>query len=163
MLEDYASSVTRGNTLLTPSLRAWEVGLYVQDDWRLKPNLTLNLGLRWDLYTPFTAANGDFANFDPKLGLLISPNLPGVQKSNATLGVTDDYTDFAPRVGFEYEFKPGMVFRGGYGIGYYPGNDASGALMRNAPGTFNFGCGNTDLHHRRRMHRSVPGGGRVGL
>ena len=143
MLEDYASSVTRGNTLLTPSLRAWEVGLYVQDDWRLKPNLTLNLGLRWDLYTPFTAANGDFANFDPKLGLLISPNLPGVQKSNATLGVTDDYTDFAPRVGFEYEFKPGMVFRGGYGIGYYPGNDASGALMRNAPGTFNFGCGNT--------------------
>ena len=76
-------------------------------------------------------------------GLLISPNLPGIQKSNATVGVTDDYTDFAPRVGFEYEFKPGMVFRGGYGIGYYPGNDASGALMRNAPGTFSFGCGNT--------------------
>ena len=143
LLEDYASAVTRGNTLLTPSLRAWEVGLYVQDDWRVKPNLTLNLGLRWDFYTPFTAANGDFANFDPKLGLLISPNLPGIQKSNATVGVTDDYTDFAPRVGFEYQFKPGLVFRGGYGIGYYPGNDASGALMRNAPGTFNFGCGNT--------------------
>lgn len=141
MLMDYASTVTRVETIKTPSLRAWEYAGFVQDDWRVRPNLTLNLGVRWDLYTPFTAQNGAIENFNPALGLEIGPNLPGAQKSNATVGVTNDLTDFAPRLGFAFTVEPGLVVRGGYGLGYFPGNDASGALMRNAPYTFNFGCG----------------------
>jgi hypothetical protein len=146
MLSDYATTVTRVETIQTPLLRAWEYALFAQDDWRVRSNLTLNLGLRWDLYTPFTAKNGAIENFDPRLGLEIGPNLPGSQKSNATVGVTNDFTDFAPRLGFAYTYRPGLVVRGGYGIGYFPGNDASGALMRNAPYTFNFGCGTTFNH-----------------
>ena len=143
MLMDYTSSATRNETITAPSLRSWEPSVYAQDDWRVRPNLTLNLGVRWDIYTPFTSANNALVNFNESLGLLVGPGLPGVQKSDATGGVTTDYTDFAPRIGMAYTVKSGLVVRAGYGISYYPGNDASGALMKNAPYTFSFGCGNT--------------------
>jgi hypothetical protein len=69
--------------------------------------------------------------------------LPGSQKSNATGGITTDYGDVAPRLGFAYTTRPGTVVRGGYGLTFYPGNSTSGAFMKNAPYSFNFGCGDT--------------------
>ena len=141
LLTDQAANVTRSYTVDTPAFRSWEDSVYAQDDWRILPNLTLNLGIRYDIYTPFTAANGAFSNFDPSLNLLIGPNLPGIQKSSATAGVKTDYGDVAPRLGFAYTLGPGLVVRGGYGITFFPGNSTSGAFMKNAPFTFSFGCG----------------------
>jgi outer membrane receptor protein involved in Fe transport len=143
LLTDQTANVTRNYTVDTPAFRAWEDGFYVQDDWRVIPNLTLNLGVRYDIYTPFTTANGAFSNFDPSLGLLVGPTLPGAQKSGATAGVKTDYGDVAPRLGFAYTVRPGLVVRGGYGLTFFPGNSTSGAFMKNAPFTFSFGCGTT--------------------
>jgi Carboxypeptidase regulatory-like domain len=141
LLTGQAATVTRGNTLISPNLRAWEPSAYAQDDWRAKRWLTLNLGIRYDIFTPFTAANGAFSNFDPALGLLISPALPGLQHSGPTVGVKTDYKDVAPRIGFAATVGKGTVVRGGFGMSFFPGSYASGAAMRNAPFTFNFSCG----------------------
>lgn len=143
LLTGQATSVTRGYTVITPAFRSWEEGFYVQDDWRAKPNLTLNLGVRYDIYTPFTAANDAFTNFDPATKLLVGPGLPGSQKSSPTGDIKTDYGDVAPRLGFAYTLHPNTVLRGGYGLTFYPGNSTSGAFMKNAPYSFNFSCGDT--------------------
>jgi hypothetical protein len=141
LLEGNAASVTRGNTLVSPNLRGWEPSAYVQDDWRAKRWLTLNLGVRYDIFTPFSAENGAFSNFDPAIGLLISPALPGIQHSSPTAGVKTDYKDIAPRIGFAATVGKGLVVRGGFGMSFFPGSYASGAAMRNAPFAFNYTCG----------------------
>ncbi len=141
LLTDQAAEVQRTYTVEAPRIRTWESALFVQDDWRTTRKLTLNLGVRYDVYTPFTAANGAFTNFDPSLQLLIGPNLTGAQKSNATLGIKTDYGDVAPRLGFAYSAAPGLVLRGGYGVTFFPGNLTAGAEMKNAPYTFQFQCG----------------------
>jgi outer membrane receptor protein involved in Fe transport len=53
--------------------RFWEPAVYVQDDWRAKPWLTLNLGLRWDHFSPITAAQGERSNFDPVQAAACTP------------------------------------------------------------------------------------------
>jgi Carboxypeptidase regulatory-like domain/TonB dependent receptor len=80
------------------------VGLYAQDDWKIRPNLTLNLGIRWDYFS-----NQNDKNFTGILGLLAPP---GSRKS--------DKKDFSPRVGFAWDpFNKGkFLVRGGYGIYY---------------------------------------------
>src|SRR5579863_6019546 len=90
MLSDYASQVQRSNTLVIADFRSWEMGFYAQDDYRLKPNITLNLGARYDVYTTFTSTNYGFSNFNPATGLLYGPGLPGAQQSNSTAGVKTD-------------------------------------------------------------------------
>jgi len=141
LLSDYTSEVQRSYTLVIADFRSWELGYYLQDDWRLKPNLTLNLGARYDIYTPFTSANYGFSNFDPGIGLLYGPGLPGAQQSNSTAGVQTDYSNLAPRLGFDWTVKPSWVVRGGFGITFFPENTASGSFMRNAPYSFSYHCG----------------------
>ena len=143
LLTGQATSVTRGYTVDSPAFRSWEEGYFAQDDWRVRPNLTLNLGVRYDIYTPFTAANNAFTNFDPSTQLLVGPGLPGSQKSSPTGDITTDYGDFAPRIGFAYTVRPNTVLRGGYGLTFYPGNATSEAFMKNAPYSFNYSCGDT--------------------
>jgi outer membrane receptor protein involved in Fe transport len=143
LLNGLTTQVTRGYTVNSPEFRSWEPSLYVQDDWRVKPNLTLNLGVRYDVYTPFTAVNNAFTNFNFATDLLYGPGLPGNQKSNATGGINTDYGDVAPRLGFDYTVARGLVVRGGYGITFFPGNATSGSFMKNAPFSFNFSCGDT--------------------
>ena len=104
----------RDNILTEAGARAWESGTYVQDDWRVTPTLTLNLGLRYDIYTPFTEVHGKSANFDYQtLSLITSQQDPHV-------GVGTSRTNFAPRLGFAKTLTPKTVLRGGYGISYYP-------------------------------------------
>lgn len=143
LLNGLATQVSRGYTVDSPDFRSWEPSIYAQDDWRVKENLTVNLGVRYDIYTPFTATNNAFTNFNFATGLLYGPGLPGAQKSNATGGVNTDFGDVAPRLGFAYTVRPGLVVRGGYGITFFPGNATSGSFMKNAPYSFNFSCGDT--------------------
>jgi hypothetical protein len=140
LLTGQAQSVTRAYQVVTPDGRGWENGAYAQDDWRVRPGLTLNLGVRYDVYTPYTTTNGAFTNFDPSLNLMIGPTLPGIQKSNATGGIKTDYGDLAPRLGVEYAVRNGLVVRGGYGLTFFP---TPSTFMKNAPFSFNFSCGDT--------------------
>jgi hypothetical protein len=142
LLSDYSTQVQRAYTLIVADFRSWELGYYVQDDYRVRPDLTLNLGVRYDIYTPYTSANYGFSNWDPTLGLLYGPGLPGPQQSSATAGILTDYSNLAPRLGFAWTARPGLVVRGGFGITFFPENTASGSFMRNAPYSFSFACGN---------------------
>jgi hypothetical protein len=118
-------------------------GFFAQDDFRVSPTLTLNLGLRYELATPPVEKYGRLANFVPELGKLIissDKTIPDLQQAVTSAGLTGlvalardvglpqsmiytAYKCFAPRFGFAWRPSGGVrtVVRGGYGI-YYGSN-----------------------------------------
>ena len=101
--------------------------LYIQDDWKVLPKLTLNLGLRWDLQMPFKENSGQFSGFDE---LLNNPGISGnyrgalefygtAQGANGRLRVGDPtWGNFGPRLGLAYQITDKLVFRAGAGVQY---------------------------------------------
>jgi hypothetical protein len=95
---------------------------FVQDDWRVTNNLTLNLGLAWSLTTPITEAEGRQANFNFNTGqYLVAGPLSGCSgciRSGGNVGVQFDKTAFEPRIGIAW--KPwgsqNTAVRAGYAI-----------------------------------------------
>jgi hypothetical protein len=96
--------------------RKKEYGAYFQDAYKATKRLTLDLGVRYDLYMPATEAFNRLSNFVPSTLSFLLPGKNGV--SNSTLAANP--TDFSPHVGFAYQAtKDGKtVIRGGYAIGY---------------------------------------------
>jgi len=89
------------------------IGGFIQDAWRVRPDFTLNLGLRYDVTLPITERHDLLANFDPVQGMV----QVGQQISSP---YNTDYKNFAPRVGFDYDLggKGKTVIRAGAGIIY---------------------------------------------
>lgn len=142
----------------------WEHGYYFQDAWKATSRLTLNLGLRYDLITPFVDANDLIANFDPnftnpatgQLGRFVIPSTKTLKyldtriisfgyvlAKDSGLGVGRgtvrmDKTDFSPHVGLAYRLGAKSVIRGGYGI-YIPTSAAQGIRDPIATNPFNQG------------------------
>jgi len=108
--------------------RFWEPALYVQDDWHAKSWLTLNLGLRWDHFSPITAAQGERSNFDPVLAAACTPSNCNPFRVGATAGVKSYWTNFEPRFGFAVTPRAGFVVRGGFGMSRYAQDYASGSM-----------------------------------
>jgi Carboxypeptidase regulatory-like domain len=108
--------------------RFWEPALYIQDDWRARPWLTLNLGLRWDHFSPITAAQGERSNFDPVLAAACTPASCNPFRVGATAGVKSYWTNFEPRFGFAATPRPTFVVRGGFGMSRYAQDYASGSM-----------------------------------
>ena len=93
---------------------SWENAIFAQTDWRVNPNLTLNLGLRWDVYTPYYEEDDKLANYDPVTQQLVLPGQNGVPRST----IDTDMNNFGPRLGFNYLLNDKTALRGGYGIFY---------------------------------------------
>ena len=152
---------------------------YFQDDWKMTPKLTVNLGVRWDYFGPINETNGGQANFVPTplpaVGLG-NPTfiVPASGKDNRTLstnstcagvgcyglvdllaadGITLDVTNrygqgllqtqktnFAPRVGVNYQITPKLVARSGFGIFYnsFENQGYGPNIGENYPFVFNF-------------------------
>lgn len=98
--------------------------MFVQDDYKIRPNLTLNLGLRYQIQLGWKDAKNDQATFDPTINNPIT-NTPGAIwfAANKTNGRTalqqNKYSVVLPRVGFAYTPHPDVAFRGGFGVYSY--------------------------------------------
>ena len=128
-LQGQPDEITRQVNAKRQYFRFWEPNIYVQDDWHAKSWLTLNLGLRWDHFSPITAAQGERSNFDPALAgaCATNPNCNPFQ-IGATAGVKSYWTNFEPRFGFAVTPRTGFVVRGGFGISRFTQDYASGAM-----------------------------------
>lgn len=132
----YPSTVRRSHSLIHPHYRTIEPSVYVQDDWRATSRLTLNLGMRYDVFTPYTEADNQLANFDRAAAAIVVAGRNGVSRS---AGVSTDYSNFAPRAGFAATLPGDVVLRGGAGLAFFPGNYMSQSLMKNPPFVSTYG------------------------
>jgi hypothetical protein len=128
----YPTATVHDYTFNWPGERGLEVGIYFADDWRATKKLTLNFGLRWDYYTPFSEVANRWANFNIVTGNIDIAGQKGVDQN---AGVQPYHKNFGPRFGFAYQLLSHTVIRGGYGIFYNPaGNEGSSLrLFRNPP------------------------------
>lgn len=132
---------------LTGDIRYHYFAGYLQDDWRATDRLTLNLGMRYELFTQPSERSGNQANLllpDYRL-IYVGNNVPSVIPAAFTTtipaGVSAsslmrlDTNNVAPRLGFAYKLAPTTVLRGGAGIFYgdHPTVGASGRLPANPP------------------------------
>jgi hypothetical protein len=138
----------------------WEQGYFFQDDWKFNSRLTLNLGLRYEVVTPYVDKHDIMLNFDPTfnnhtgrfivpsnqtlqyLDPIIGATLPVVTAAQSGLGigrglVRTDKNNFAPRAGAAFRLSDKSVVRGGYGL-YFPTSAAQGIRDPLATNSFNF-------------------------
>ncbi len=117
--------------------RLWSTSFYVQDDWKARDSLTLNIGLRYDFMTPSLEADNRLANFDPNgSGRLVFAS-EGSLADRAL--VNPDKNNFAPRIGAVYRISDRTILRGGYGV-FFNQFDRIGSedqLALNPPGLRN--------------------------
>ena len=124
------SQVNLGNNFVS-NLRQQVHGLYLQDDWRVTPKLTVNVGLRWEFATPLYDRDNNWSDFDPSTNTMVRAT--GGSLYNRSLS-HPNYTDFQPRLGLAYNITPKTVVRAGYGISYDFFNRPGSALEGiNAP------------------------------
>jgi hypothetical protein len=117
-------------------LRQSAYGAFVQDEWRVRPNLTLNVGLRYDDWEPYTEKYGRMANLDLAPGFtaaaVVTPGATGPWMGVAPAGlIKPDRNNFSPRLGFSWRpfNKRRTVVRGGYSL-FYDGSTYSRAPSR---------------------------------
>lgn len=118
--------------------------IYALDDFKVTSKLTLNLGLRYELFTTIKEANSNQATFDFNSLSLIAPSGRNRQltptlgteltiQNNGTNGlISPDLNNFAPRVGLAYQISDKLVLRAGYGIFY--GGQENGPFSNPSPG-----------------------------
>ncbi|WP_348267100.1 TonB-dependent receptor [Edaphobacter paludis] len=109
----------------------WETGYFAQDDWKVTPRLTLNLGLRYDLFTFPYEVNNNQSDFDLATQTLQVAGANGISRSI----VHTNFKNFAPRVGFAYDLtgEGKTVLRGGYGIYYFLDRGGVGKQLSSNP------------------------------
>jgi hypothetical protein len=161
-----ANTVSYVNQFRPPmDVHNWEQGYFVQDDFKIHPRLTLNLGLRYEIVTPFTENNDLMVNFDPdfagngKRGRYVVPSqktLAYVDPRYIAYGVVTadkldlprslvrtDYGNIAPRIGVAWRVTDKIVLRGGYGL-FYPTSAAQGIRDPLATNSFQVGLTKTN-------------------
>ena len=138
-------------------------GAYVQDDWKILPSLTLNVGMRYEIQGAPYEEYGQMTSYDPKVGMVLLggasalPNWQSIVAANGLSGyvglastygvpsalVRNNYDNFAPRVGFAWRpFKDSKtVIRSGYGV-FYTGSRLS-AMRTDLAGGFPFSLSQT--------------------
>lgn len=139
-LATFLLGIASGSVTPSPylSLQNLYYATYIQDDWKISPKLTLNLGLRWEVERPRTERYNQLTNFDysakppltaPGLNLRGALSFVGVGGTSRYQAETE-WDNFSPRVGFAYQVTVKTVMRGGAGLFYAPTTGGS------APGDF---------------------------
>ena len=156
LLAGFMNSYSKGPPYGMVGTRSWENGFFAQDDWRVTPRLALNLGLRYDMLTWPVEEYDRQSNFDLTTGALVVAGSNGSLRSS----ISNDYHDFAPRLGFAYQLTGDSktVLRGGFGVFYFlDRGGVSNQLAQNPP----FG-GETSVNYfqgyRIALSGALPGG-----
>lgn len=149
------TSVTRVDPYPTQYNRFWDAALFVQDDWKIAPRLTLNYGLRYEYNGPVHALDNNLYSFDLASGAVVVPNDQSRSlfspyfptnipiKTASELGLPDslrraDKNDFAPRLGFSYQADKNAktIVRGGWGMYYGHYSAAVAGFVSSGPYSF---------------------------
>jgi hypothetical protein len=117
----------------TTGIRGTDFGLYVQDDWKVTRRLTLNLGLRYDLFPGYVEVNDRMSNLDVERGVVILAGQNGAARNF----IDTDRNNWGPRIGFAWALneKANTVLRGGYGLAYMNFNNSISFAGLNPPYT----------------------------
>jgi len=97
--------------------REWQFGWYARDRWQVGRNLTLNLGLRYELYPLVTRATNGLGRYDLATNQILIGGLGGNPED---MGITVSHKMLAPRLGLAWRVGGATVLRAGYGISYDP-------------------------------------------
>jgi hypothetical protein len=106
---------------------SWQFAGFVQDNWKVTPKLTLNLGVRYDLNTPRTERFNRGSYWDPNATSPLAGQVPGFPDLTGAVAFINenqrhyfsyDKNNLAPRFGLAYQLTPKTVLRGGYGLFY---------------------------------------------
>jgi hypothetical protein len=119
-----------GRDLITdiePGTRHWAVFSYLHDKWQVTPNVTLDLGIRHEYYTPLVGltGRGGLANYDPSNNTI---RVSGYSQVPENLGVESYWANFNPRTGISWRLDQQTVIRAGYGASTIPWPDNSYAF-----------------------------------
>ena len=121
-----------------PQIRYGYHAGYFQDNWRIKSNLTLNLGMRYEVPVGFHMANFQFSAMDPTLANSAAGGRPGAMvfagpgpgRTGEKRFYPTDFSNIGPRFGFAYQMASKTVIRGGFGIYYQTlGNGGCGCTL----------------------------------
>lgn len=140
-LGGYSYDATVGDVVGRTGQRQYRNAYFAQDDYKILPNLTFNIGLRYEYDQPIYEVNNKQANINLATGVVeYAGSIPaGNTFSNATVCPTracysGTYANFMPRIGFSYQPRQKLVVRGGYGITtYLEGTGANLRLTQNPP------------------------------
>ncbi len=102
-----------------PGTKHWAIFLFVQDKWQARSNVTIDLGLRWEYYTPLEGleGKGSLANYDPTIHAI---RVAGYGDLDNALNVEKNFKNFNPRTGISWRLNQLTVVRAGYGAGTIP-------------------------------------------
>ena len=119
-LLDWPNGVTRDLKVIDePGTQHSAVFLFMQDKWQARPNLTIDLGLRWEYYTPLTGLEGagSLSNYDPATNTL---RVVRLRHTNESVNVKSTFSNFNPRTGVSWRLNEETVLRAGYGASTIP-------------------------------------------
>lgn len=131
--------------------RQWRVGAYFQDDWKIMPKLTLNLGLRYEFDQPWYEAHNKTANIIFQGGQAVVEYahsvpvgaVPGSIVCPTHACYNANWKQFMPRIGFAYQVSPRAVVRGGYAATSFLEGDNFNQRLTSSPPFVTFSAANT--------------------
>ncbi len=130
----YASSGSASSPALVAGTQ-WYPAVYFNDDWRVTPKLTLNLGVRWEYVAPWTERFDRLSYFNPTMnnsvlgaaGMNVPGNISLVNTGNDPYrsNILPNWKQYSPRAGVAYQIAQKTVFHAGYGIFWLPNDVGS--------------------------------------
>ena len=118
VLFDVPYQVGQDTNSTFPAYRQTWLFFFASDKWQATPKLTLDYGLRYELYPPATPRKpGGFVNYNPSDNQLV---VAGIDGNPSNLGMQTDFRNFAPRLGASYRVTEKTVVRAGFGVSYVP-------------------------------------------
>ncbi len=160
LLTGYINNAARGFLLEPYMLRTQEHGLFTQDDFKVNSRITINAGLRYEIFRAETEEDNKIVNFDPEGLRLIYADENGASKS---VNKKTRYGNFAPRLGLTYDIfgDASTILRTGFAITYYPEQpSASNMIGQQVPYTISqnvsFATNPTDFSAVRTIDDPFP-------